>query len=155
MREPKLPHPGPQSKRQSVRFAWWNLALPREPEPDVRELRRLGPRVAVGAAQLRRVGVPAAAPGRSQAGIGETILDPLPDVPGAVPEAVRAPSRREAADRQGVPGAATVVGASRIPFVSPGIPAPVRAARGPLPLPLGREPRRGEPGKCFGLVPAD
>src|SRR3954468_5041499 len=136
MREPKLPHPGPQGKRQSVRFAWWNLALPRQPEPDVRELRRLGPRVAVGAAQLRRLGVPAAAPGRSQAGIGETILDPLPDVPGAVPEAVRAPARREAADRQRVPVAAAMVGAAGVPFVSPGISPAVRAARGPLPFGL-------------------
>src|SRR3954470_10094207 len=154
MREPKLPHPGPQGKRQSMRFAWWNLALPRQPEPDVRELRRLGPRVAVGAAQLRRGGGPAAAPGRSHASIGETILDPLPDVPGAVPEPVRAPARREAADRQRVPGAPAMVGAGGVPFVSPGGPPAVRAARGPLPFGLRREPRRDEPGKCFGLVPA-
>src|SRR3954462_10546908 len=117
MREPKLPHPGPQGKRQRVRFAWWNLALPRQPEPDVRELRRLGPRVAVGAAQLRRGGVPAAAPGRSQAGMGDTTPDPPPDVPGAAPEAVRARARREAADRQRVPGAPAMVGAGGVPFV--------------------------------------
>src|SRR5436309_1840872 len=116
MREAKLPHPGPQGKRQSMRLAWWNLALPGQPESDVGELRRLGPGVAVGAPELRRVRVPPSAPRRSQAGLGETILDPLPDVSGAVPEAVRAPSRREAADRQRVPGAAPVVGAGRVPF---------------------------------------
>src|SRR3989442_15350938 len=113
-----------------------------QPEADVRVAGSGFPRVAVGAAELRRVRVPGAATGDAQParrgrlpgeeaeqlavqlGI-EDIRHPLPDVPGGIEQPVRAPASRKAADRQGGPRAAAGGRPPGGPVLPPRVAAPV------------------------------
>src|SRR6266849_7635526 len=142
-----------------------------QPEADVRVAGSGFPRVAVGAAELRRVRVPGAAagdvqpvlrgrlPGQEaeqlamQLGI-EDVRHPLPDVPGGIEQPVRAPASRKAADRQGVPRSPAGGRARGVPVLSPRVAPPVLSASSALPLGLGGKPGTGESGVGVGLVPA-
>src|ERR1051325_10804520 len=107
----------------------------------------------MGAAKLRRMRVPASA-ARSAQTRPEWIRHPFPDVAGAIAEAVGAASGGKASDRERVPRAAPMMGASGIPIVAPGIAPAVLAAGGALPFRFRREPRLCESRERFRLVPA-
>src|SRR3954464_3814513 len=125
-----------------------------EAESQVGEAGVRGPGVPRGAAKLGRVRVPRSAARAAPAGRLD-VGAPLPDVAGAVVEAVRAAVLWNGAHPQRLPLAAAVRGVCGDPLVSPGKAPPLVAARGAFPLRLAGKPQAPRAREGVGLVPAD